>query len=182
MPQKDTVIKQNAFSLNQSGKADRDIQFFCQCCHTSPYCFLNSSAPRNEQDSHLLYPKVFQTSCIENFRQRLQGQGFPQEVSDILLSSWKKSTARQYESAWRLRSGWCDSWQIVFQHLSKNILTCLVHFFHKRGLQYRTINVYRSAISAFHISIDGVVIGKHPLVSKFMKGFFVYVPLNQNIL
>ena len=60
---------------------------------------ISSSAPRNKQDSHLLYPKVFQTSCMESFRQRLQGQGFPQEVSEILLSSWRKSTARQYKSA-----------------------------------------------------------------------------------
>ena len=69
-----------------------------------------SSDPRNEQDSHLLYQKVFQTSCMENFMQRLQGQGFPQEVSDIILSSWRKNTARQYESAWRSWSGSCGSW------------------------------------------------------------------------
>ena len=30
---------------------------------------ISSSAPRNEQDSHLLYPKVFQTSCMEGSRQ-----------------------------------------------------------------------------------------------------------------
>ena len=47
---------------------------------------ISSSTPRNEQGSHLLYPKVFQTSCMESFRQRLQGQGFPQEVFDILVS------------------------------------------------------------------------------------------------
>ena len=80
---------------------------------------ISSSASRNEQDSHLLYPKVFQTRYMESFRKRLQGQGFPQEVSEILLSSWRKSTAEQYESAWRSWNGWCDSWQIVFQHLSK---------------------------------------------------------------
>ena len=49
---------------------------------------ISSSTSRNEQESHLLYPKVFQTSFMENFRQRLQGQGFPREVSDILLFSW----------------------------------------------------------------------------------------------
>ena len=136
---------------------------------------ISSSAPRNEQDSHLLYPKVFQTSCMESFRQRLQGQGFPQEVSDILLSSWRKSTARQYESAWRSWSGWCDSWQInCFSTFIKNILTYLADLFHEKGLQHRTINVYRSAISAFHIPIDGMVIGKHPLASKFMKGVFLF--------
>ena len=141
---------------------------------------ISSLTPRNEEDSQLLYPKVFQTSCMENFRQRLQGQGFPQEVSDILLSSWKKSTARQYEGAWRSWSDWCDSWQTnCFSTSIKNILTYLAHLFHEKGLQYCTINVYRSAISAFYIPIDGVVIyiGKHPLVSKFMKGFFVYIAL-----
>ena len=144
---------------------------------------ISSSTSRNEQDSHLLYPKVCQTSCMESFRQRLQGQGFPQEVSEILLSSWRKRTARQYESAWRSWSGWCDCCQInCFLTSIKNILTYLAYLFHEKGLQYHTINVYRSAISAFHIPIDGVVIGKHPLVSKFMKGFFVYIPLNQNIL
>ena len=65
---------------------------------------ISSSTPRNKRDSHLLYPKVFQTSCMENFWQRLQGQRFPQEVSNILFSSW------QYESAWRSWSFWCDSW------------------------------------------------------------------------
>ena len=125
---------------------------------------ISSSTPRNEQDSHLLYPKVFPTSCMESFRQILQGQRFPQEVSDILLSSWRKSTERQYESAWRSWSGWCDSWQInCFSTSIKNILTYLAHLFHEKGLQYRTINVHRSAISAFHIPIDGVVIGKHPV-------------------
>ena len=39
-----------------------------------------------------------------------------------------------------------------------------------------SINVYRSAISAFHIPIGGVVIGKHPLITKFMKGFFCLRP------
>ena len=143
---------------------------------------ISSSTPRNEQDSHL-YPKVFQTSCMESFRQRLQGQVFPQEVSEVLLSSWRKSTARQYKSAWRSWSGWCDSWQInCFSTSVKNILTYLAHLFHEKSLQYCTINVYRSAICAFYISIDGMVIGKHPLVSKFMKEVFCLRPLNRNIL
>ena len=99
VPQRDTErsgrMNSHCTSLE---KADRSIQFFCQCCHTSLYCYLSpisSSTPRNEQNSHLLYPKVFQTSCMENFRQRLQGQGFPHNVSNILLSSWRKSAARQ---------------------------------------------------------------------------------------
>ena len=41
-----------------------------------------------------------------------------------------------------------------------------------KGLQYRTINTYRSAISMTHLPLDGSLIGSHPLVSRFMKGVF----------
>ena len=48
--------------------------------------------------------------------------------------------------------------------------------FHARqfaeGKQYQTINSYRSAISMTHTLIDGAVVGKHPLVTRLMKGVF----------
>ena len=37
------------------------------------------------------------------------------------------------------------------------------------------MNVYRSAISAFHINVDGAPVGSHPLIKKLMSGVF-----NQN--
>ena len=40
------------------------------------------------------------------------------------------------------------------------------------GKQYRTINSYRSVISMTHNPINGVVIGKHPLVSRLLKGVY----------
>ena len=39
-------------------------------------------------------------------------------------------------------------------------------------MQYRTINLYRSAISMTHAPVDGCVIGSHPIISRFMKGIF----------
>ena len=48
------------------------------------------------------------------------------------------------------------------------ILTCEF----AEGKQYRTNNSYRSAISMTHPLIDGTVIGKHPLVSRFVHGVF----------
>ena len=40
------------------------------------------------------------------------------------------------------------------------------------------IGVHRSAISSFHIPLEGVVVGQHPLVTKFMKGIFSLRPPN----
>ena len=54
-----------------------------------------------------------------------------------------------------------------------NIIEFLTKLF-KDGLQYRTINTYRSALSKNHplIQIDGVQVGRHPLVVRHMRAIF----------
>lgn len=44
------------------------------------------------------------------------------------------------------------------------------------GYKYRTINCYRSAISAYHQHIDGKPIGQHPRVCALLKGVFTENP------
>ena len=61
----------------------------------------NPEAPRDRQDSSLLLPEEIPVSCMENFNKILENKGFPEKVSKILLSSWRSSTANQYESAWK---------------------------------------------------------------------------------
>ena len=41
------------------------------------------------------------------------------------------------------------------------------------GLQYRTVNTIRSAISMTHPEIEGTAVGSHPLVSRLLKGMFI---------
>ena len=41
-----------------------------------------------------------------------------------------------------------------------------------KGLQYRTLNCLRSAISAYHVHIDGKSVGKHPKVCALLAGIF----------
>ena len=40
------------------------------------------------------------------------------------------------------------------------------------GLEYRTLNIYRSALSATHPQIEGFKVGEHPLVVQLLKGIF----------
>ena len=63
----------------------------------------------------------------------------------------------------------------LFSTTMKHILSYLADPFHQ-GRQYRTIRVHHSAISSFHIPLEGVVVGWHPLVTKFMKGIFSLRP------
>ena len=40
------------------------------------------------------------------------------------------------------------------------------------GLQYRSINTIRSAVSMTHNQMEGVPLGQHPLVSRLFKGMY----------
>ena len=42
----------------------------------------------------------------------------------------------------------------------------------QNGLQYRTINNYRSVISAFHDPIQGKPLGEHPRICSLVAGVF----------
>ena len=101
--------------------------------------------------------------CLSKF-------SLPSRVSEIVMSSWRSSTKAQYGSAWAKWSSWCVQRQ-------EDPTSCNLHRFlgflaelFDAGLQYRTINVYRSAISVSHLPVDGCLLGSHPLVTHFMKG------------
>ena len=42
----------------------------------------------------------------------------------------------------------------------------------EQGLQHRSINTIRSAVSMSHSHIEGVPIGQHPLVTRLLKGIY----------
>lgn len=46
----------------------------------------------------------------------------------------------------------------------------------EEGLAYRTINTFRSAISAGHSAVDGTPVGEHPFVCRLMWGIRLSLP------
>ena len=96
---------------------------------------------------------------------------------EILLAAWRKNTASAYSSAWTKWSSWCSQ-QVNVNPLSPsltNVLDFLALQFHE-GKEYRTVNVYRSALSAVLPLIDGHKAGSHPLVCQLLKGVFQLRP------
>ena len=76
---------------------------------------------------------------------------------------------RFWKLAWNKWVSWCCQQQIhpVYVPLTE-ILNCLSTLFEK-GLQYRTINSYRSAISGYHDHVDGKLVGKRPRICALLK-------------
>ena len=107
---------------------------------------------------------------MSNLQQYYQTEGFPGQVTKLLLSATRSSTRKAYQSAWSCWSRWCAKGKInpVSAPLSR-ILEFLANAF-SDGLAYRSINVLRSALSSTHSWIDNFLFGQHPHITKLMKG------------
>ena len=99
-------------------------------------------------------------------------QGVSPEVVDVLLASWRGNTERAYSSAFRRWSDWCSQRSVPALAPSLAQLLQFLHDQFARGLQYRTITGYRSALSQTLPPVDGVLVGQHPLVSRFLRGVY----------
>ena len=109
-------------------------------------------------------------------RQHLETQGLSQRAAELVIESWRDNANDAYNTAWRKWHGWCTERDINPISASVvNIVQFLVDQF-DTGLQYRTINTLRSAISSTHPDIEGSSVGSHPLVSRLLRGMFNNCP------
>ena len=109
---------------------------------------------------------------MAGFRKNLATRGLLEDASMLISNSRRKGTLSRYESAWRKWTGWCHRRQIdPYRCDLTYIINFLAELF-QQGMEYYTVNSYRSAISAYHEFIDGEPVGKHPLVCSALKGVF----------
>ena len=99
-------------------------------------------------------------------------------MRDVLAQSVRPGTSSQCNSCWQYFVNWCVIRETdPAEAALAEVLEFLNHLFRERGLAYRAINCYRSAISSLHVPIYRSNVGKHPLVSRFLKGVFNLRPL-----
>ena len=111
-------------------------------------------------------------SRLAHIRESYRSRGLSEGVIKMLSKSWRSSTESAYASAWRQWSSWCAERNLhPISAPVSGILDFLLEQF-DAGKQYRTINTVRSVISMTHSEVDGVQVGQHPLVTRFMKGVF----------
>ena len=129
----------------------------------------NTEEPRRSNSDASNVPKST-SSCLACFERSRSTVGLPEHATRLLSASVCKSTNKTYDSSWRKWNGCCERRQIdpISAGLN-NVLTFLSEQF-ESNLQYRTVNVLRSAILSTHQWVDGNPIGQHPLVIRLLKG------------
>ena len=115
-------------------------------------------------------PRVVEAMGLASEGAQLVGAGLSTEVVETILHSRAPSTRKLYALKWRLFTSWCG------EHLLDPV-NCPVgavlefpqeHF--SSGLSPSTLKVYVAALAAYHVPFSGVSLGRHPFITRFLRG------------
>ena len=96
----------------------------------------------------------------------------PKEAQDIICASWRSSANKSYNAAWNKWASWCGGRGICPISVPLRDILLFLSLLFQEGKEYSTVNTYCSTIASVHVMIDGVGVGKHPLVSRLTQGIF----------
>jgi site-specific recombinase XerD len=112
------------------------------------------------------------TSGLESLRERTSARGLSDRATEVCLQARRPGTQLAYNGPWDKWSSWCSGKQInPVQATVADIADFLTEMF-DTGLEYSTMNSYRSAISAYHPEVENYPVGKHPVIKTLLQGMF----------
>jgi hypothetical protein len=109
---------------------------------------------------------------MQGVRDRLTATGISQKASALITAGWSKGTNSAYQSALSKWHDWCVQRNLHPFSISVSSFANFLASLYANGLQYRTINTVRSAVSVTHGHVEGIPLGQHPVVSRLMKGIY----------
>ena len=111
-------------------------------------------------------------SHLEAIRERHIAEGVSRKASKLIQAGWSKGTNKAYQSGWSRWASWCVRRKI--DPISADISHFLEFLagLYDEGLQHRSINAIRSAVSMTHKHVEGSPIGQHPLVTRLLMGIY----------
>ena len=125
---------------------------------------------RRFSSSHVREPETH-ISRVGGFRGPGKSAELSAKAKELVAKARSSGTTRAYQSGWSKFRGWCDQQQVDPVSCPVEVM---VNFLAEQQhlVLFGTLAGYRTAISFFHQRVDGVPVGKHPLVAELMKGAF----------
>ncbi len=96
--------------------------------------------------------------------------GLSTEVVETILQSRAPSMRKLYALKWKLFTSWCRDHQLDPVNCPVGTVLEFLQARLSAGLTHSTLKVYVAAISAYHASLGGQSVGRHPLVTHFLRG------------
>ena len=108
---------------------------------------------------------------MQIIRKSLEDENISGHSADIILASWRSGTQKQYQTYINKWLNYSCERELDSLHPSlAGVIQFLTALFEK-NISYNSLNTPRSALST-NITVDGMSIGNHPLVVRFLKGVF----------
>ena len=123
-------------------------------------------------NSSIVRKPLLKTPGMESFRKKLSSEGISERASNLISNARRVGTRSNYESAWRKFNSWCDGKQVDPITCNVSIILDYLAELFELGYGYSYIGSVRSAISAYHVPMNGMTVGKHPRVSNLLSGVF----------
>ena len=125
---------------------------------------------RRFSSSHVREPETH-ISRVGGFRGPGKSAELSAKAKELVAKARSSGTTRAYQSGWSKFRGWCDQQQVDPVSCPVEVI---VNFLAEQQhlVLFGTLAGYRTAISFFHQRVNGVPVGKHPLVAELMKGAF----------
>ena len=104
--------------------------------------------------------------------QSIQDRGISEAAAKLIIASWRDRTKKQYSTYITKWQKFCNQRQI--SHIQPSVVSVLdfLTLLYQQGLTYSVINTARSTLSSYITLENGTCVGKHPLLSRLMKGIF----------
>ena len=117
---------------------------------------------------------------LPQVRGHLLNRGISEGASGIIVPSWRHGTEKQYRTYLQRWVVFCCSRKInpVCGTVESGIEFLFTEY--QRGLSYSVLNIIRSALSTV-IFPHNQSFGRHPLVSRFLKGVFESYKVTWNV-
>ena len=130
------------------------------------------SEPVSVDVRHRTYGHSASTSHMAYLRQKFGHNNLSESAKELLLASWRNKTSKAYDSHFRKWLGWCTKWGCDPISGPVSDVANFLADLHSQGYQTSSLNAYQSAISSVHDRVDDTDMGKHPLISRLLKGAF----------
>ncbi len=145
-----------------------------------------SGAPRQEGPSvpsrelNISPPsRTMKTVGLASEGAQLIDSGLSTEVVENILHSRAPFTRKLYALKWKVFTSWCSDHQLDPVNCPVGTVLKFLQDRSTAGLTPSTLKVYVAAISAYHISLGGMSLGRDPLVSRFLRGTLRLRPAGQ---
>jgi len=105
-------------------------------------------------------------------REKFRNSCLSTDASNLMLASWRTKSSQTYDSLFNKWVSWCsERHRDPVSGPIADVANFLAYLF-KEGYKSRFLNSFRSAISSVHDPVDGIEVGKHPTISRLLKGAY----------